>query len=70
MKDTSHQYTFPATKVKVICKAQGQISGSCFSKDRCFGGISVSQTHLVSLTLYQTTNFRPTAFADNKINVT
>ena len=35
------------TKVKVICK--GQISGSCFSKDWCFGGISVSQTHLVYL---------------------
>ena len=33
--------------VKVICKGQGQISGSCFSKDGCFGGISVSQTHLV-----------------------
>ena len=60
------------TKDKVICKDQGQISGSCFSKDGCFGGISVSQTHLVYayngikwaeiteklLTLSQTTNFR------------
>ena len=34
-------------KAYVICKGQGQISGSCFSKDGCFGGISVSQTHLV-----------------------
>ena len=44
---TSHQYTSPGTKVKVICK--GQIAGSFFSKDGCFGGISVSQTHLVSI---------------------
>ena len=43
---TSHRYTSPGTKVKVICKGQGQISESCFSKDGCFGGISVSQTHL------------------------
>ena len=28
---------------------QGQISGSCFSKDGCLWGISVSQTHLVNL---------------------
>ena len=42
---TSHRYTSPGTKV--ICKGQGQISGSCFSKDGCFGGISVFQTHLV-----------------------
>ena len=50
-EDTSHRYTSPGTKVKVICKGQGQsqISGSCFSKDGCFGGISVSQTHLVVL---------------------
>ena len=34
-------------KVKIICKGQSQISGSCFSKDGCFGDISVSQTHLV-----------------------
>ena len=46
---TSHQYTSPGTKVKVICKIQGQISGSCFSKDGCFWGISVSQTHLFIL---------------------
>ena len=39
--------THPGTKVKVICKDHGQISVSCFSKDGCFGGISVSQTHLV-----------------------
>ena len=32
--------TSPGAKVKVICKGQGQISGSCFSKDGCFGGIS------------------------------
>ena len=44
---TFHRYKSPGTKVKVICKGQGQISGSCFSKDWCFGGISVSQTHLV-----------------------
>ena len=44
---TSHQYTTHGTKVKGICKGQGQISWSCFSKDGCFGGISVSQTHLV-----------------------
>ena len=43
----SHRYTSPGTKVKVICKGQGQISGSCVSKDGCFGDISVSQTHLV-----------------------
>ena len=35
------------THLKVICKGHGQISGSCFSKDGCFGGISVSQIHLV-----------------------
>ena len=35
------------TKVKVICKGQGQLSGSCFSNDGCLGGISVLQTHLV-----------------------
>ena len=44
---TSHRYTSPSTKLKVICKDQDQISGSRFSKDGCFGGISVSQTHLV-----------------------
>ena len=44
---TSRRYTSPGTKVKVICKGQGQILRSCFSKDRCFGSISVSQTHLV-----------------------
>ena len=44
---TSHLYTSPGTKVKVICKVQGQILGSCFSIDGCFLGISVSQTHLV-----------------------
>ena len=31
---------------------QGQISGSCFSKDWCFEGISVSQTHLVQNGFY------------------
>ena len=45
---TYHQFT-SGTKVKVIYKDQSQISGSCFSKDGCFWGISVSQTHLVSL---------------------
>ena len=44
---TSHRYTSPGTKVKVICKGQGQISGSCVLKDGCFGGISPSKTHLV-----------------------
>ena len=44
---TSHRFTSPGTKFKVICRDQGQISGSCFSKDGCFRGISVSQTHLV-----------------------
>ena len=44
---TSHRYTSPSIKVKVICKSQGQTSGSSFSKDGCFGGIIVSQTHLV-----------------------
>ena len=39
--------TSRGTKVKVICKGQGQISGSCLSKDGCFKGISVSQIHLV-----------------------
>ena len=43
----SHRYTSPGTKFKVICKGQSQIPGSFFSKDGCFGGISVSQTHLV-----------------------
>ena len=46
---TSHRYTSPSTKVKVICKGQGQILGSCFSKDGCFRGITVSQTQLVTL---------------------
>ena len=45
---TSHRYTSGTkVKVKVICKGQGQISGSRVSKDGCFGSISVSQTHLV-----------------------
>ena len=46
---TSHRYTSPGTKVKVICKGQDQIHvlGSCFSKDGCFRDISLSQTHLV-----------------------
>ena len=44
---TSHRYTSPGSKVKVICKGQGQISGSYFSKNWCFWGIRVSQTHLV-----------------------
>ena len=48
---TSHRYTSPGNKVKVMCKGQGQISGSCFSKDGCFRGISVSQTHLVFNTM-------------------
>ena len=57
---TSHRYAPPGTKVKVICKGQGQISGYCFSKDGCFGGIRVSKAHLgvfFFLTLSQTTNF-------------
>ena len=29
-------------KGKVICKGQGQISGSCFSKDGCFTNTSGS----------------------------
>ena len=44
---TSQRYTSPGTKVKFICKGQGQISGSCFSKDGCYVGNSVSQIHLV-----------------------
>ena len=31
-EDTCHQYTFAGTKVKVICKGQGQISRSHFSE--------------------------------------
>ena len=54
---TSHRYTSPGTKVKVICKGQGQISGSCFSKDGCFRGISVSQTHLVSQLFHKSQSF-------------
>ena len=42
----AHLIDTHGTKVKVICKGQGQISGSCFSKDGHFGGSSVSQTHL------------------------
>ena len=53
-KGTFHWYTSLGIKVKVICKGQGQISGSCFSKDGYFGGISVSQTHLVYFILQQT----------------
>ena len=52
---TSHRYTSPGTMVKVICNGQGHISGSCF------GGVSVSKTHLVQfshlLNLDQTINF-------------
>ena len=43
---TSHGYTSPGTMVKVICKGQGQISGSC-SQKMGVGGTSVSQTHLI-----------------------
>ena len=50
-RNDTHRYTSPGTKVKVICKGQGQISESCFSKDGCFWGISVSQTHLVCLSI-------------------
>ena len=44
-KCTSHQYTSAGTKVKVICKGQGQISRSYFSMSH-LGGMSVSQTNL------------------------
>ena len=37
------------TKFKVTCQGQDQISRSHFRKNGCFGGISVSQTHLVNL---------------------
>ena len=41
---------FFSNKVKVICQGHGQISRSQFSKKKngCCGGISVSQTQLVS----------------------
>ena len=39
----------PGCAIAGFPAGQGQISGSCFSKDGCFGGISVSQTHLVFL---------------------
>ena len=57
----SHWYTSPCTKVKVMCKGQGQISGSCFSKDGCFGRISVSQIHLVFFLPLQCFHFKPIA---------
>ena len=50
---TSNPCTSPCTKVKVICKGKSQISGSWFSKDRCFRGTSVSQTHLVYFTTFE-----------------
>ena len=74
---TSHRYTTPGTKVKVICKGQGKKSGSSFSKDGCFEGISVSQTHPVSLRtwlnpvpndkIFDWSKLK--AFADDNINV-
>ena len=51
-KGTSHRYTSAGTKVKVICKGQGQISRSHFPKNDRFGGISVSQTCLVKVIIF------------------
>ena len=43
----SHQYASAGTKVKVICTGQGQIQRLHFSKNGRFGGICVSETHVV-----------------------
>ena len=58
IKGTSHRYISAGTKVKVICKGQGQISRLHFFKKKkkkngCFGGISVSQTHLITSFVFQ-----------------
>ena len=50
-ESTFHRYTSPGTKVKVICKGQGQISGSCFSKDGCFGALVFHKRILFLLNL-------------------
>ena len=44
----SHQNASAGTKVKVICKGQGQVQWLHFSKNGRFGSIRVSQTHHVS----------------------
>ena len=43
----SHQYASAGTKVIVICIGQGQIQRLHFSKNGRFGGICVSETHVV-----------------------
>ena len=43
---TSHRYISPGTKVKIIDKGQGQISGSCLSSDGCFG-VLVFHKHIL-----------------------
>ena len=40
---------YKITKVKIICRGQGQLSRSYFSTNGHFKGISVSETHLVIL---------------------
>ena len=46
-EDISHQYASASTKVKVICKGQGQVYMLHLSKNGRFRGIHASQTHLV-----------------------
>ena len=48
----AHLINTAGTKVKVICQGQGRISRLHFSKNGHFGGISVSQTHLVFFFLF------------------
>ena len=79
MKAYLINYVSAGTKVKVICKGQGQIQRLHFSKNGRFGGIRVSQTHLVfffstmfnSLPNYNFIDWSKfNGFADDKINVT
>ena len=41
-----------SVKVRVVCQGQGRISMLHFSKNGCFGGISVSQTLNCSHNVY------------------
>ena len=51
---TSHRYTSPGTKVKVICKGQGQISGHV-SQKMGVSGASVFHKHILFFLLSFTT---------------
>ena len=47
MKALSHQYAYAGTKVKVICKGQGQILRLHFSKKMAVSGAFMFHKHIL-----------------------